>query len=312
MHPALSVIIFTVLSGAGYGLLALIGLFAAAGLLPGDRGLGVAALAVGLAAVATGLVASTGHLGRPERGWRALSQWRSSWLSREGVAALVSFLPAGLLLLALLFGRGGWTVPLLGLLTAILAAATVWCTAMIYRSLKPIRQWHHPLVVANYLALALMTGALWFYALASLWRSELAPAQWIALAAIVAAAALKRAYWAAIDRGRPIATIESATGLHQAPVRLFEAPHTQDNYLLKEMGFRLARKHRARLRRIALVLGYALPFLLTAIAALWPLAAPAIAILAALLAIVGVLVERWLFFAEAKHTVTLYYGADTV
>jgi len=36
------------------------------------------------------------------------------------------------------------------------------------------------------------------------------------------------------------------------------------------------------------------------------------AVLAALAAMAGVLVERWLFFAEARHTVTLYYGATEV
>jgi DMSO reductase anchor subunit len=92
-------------------------------------------------------------------------------------------------------------------------------------------------------------------------------------------------------------------------VRLFEAPHTSENYLLKEMGFQIARKHAAKLRRIALVLGFILPFvLLLASLALreWP--AILASLLAAVLGSAGVLVERWLFFAEARHAVTLYYG----
>lgn len=314
MHPALSIILFTVSSGAGYGMLALVGAFAAAGMLPGDRWFGFTALLLAVAAIGTGLVASTGHLGRPERAWRALSQWRSSWLSREGVAALASLVPAGFLGLALL---QDWRAPSLmlplGLLTIVLAVVTVACTAMIYRSLKPIRQWHHGLVLPNYLALALMTGALWFAALAALWGRCVLLSLAIALAAILVAAALKLAYWHAIDRAPATLTAAAATGLTGGgAVRLFEAPHSQDNYLLKEMGFRIARKHAAKLRRIALAAGFALPFLLIAAAALASAIAPPAALLAALSGTAGVLVERWLFFAEAQHTVMLYYGAAAV
>jgi sulfite dehydrogenase (quinone) subunit SoeC len=312
MHPALSIIVFTVSSGAGYGLLALTGVFAAAQRLPEERWFNVSAVALALAAVAAGLIASTRHLGHPERAWRAVSQWRSSWLSREGVAALATFVPAGLLGAALLAGARGWPLVLSGVASALLAMATVWCTAMIYRSLKPIRQWHHPLVVPGYLALALMTGALWFAALACLWRVETGIAQAVVLIATALAASVKLAYWSALDRGLSCATAGSATGLGGGgTVRLFEAPHTEENYLLKEMGFHIARKHATRLRRLALAGGFALPLLLTVASLVSTTAAPVAALLAALLGTAGVLVERWLFFAEAKHTVVLYYGAAT-
>jgi len=94
MHPAFSVIFFTTASGAGYGLLALLGVSAASGLLPSDRWLGAVALGLALALVTAGLLSSTAHLGRPERAWRAFSQWRSSWLSREGVMSIITFVPA--------------------------------------------------------------------------------------------------------------------------------------------------------------------------------------------------------------------------
>jgi DMSO reductase anchor subunit len=96
-------------------------------------------------------------------------------------------------------------------------------------------------------------------------------------------------------------------------VRLLEPPHTQDNYLLQEMGFRLARKHKTRLRLIARVTGFILPALLslTALVTSGMIAAIAAA-LAVLSAALGLVIERWLFFAEAKHTVMLYYGADAV
>src|SRR3546814_7492212 len=96
MHPAKSVILFTTASGAGYGLIAWLGVLAALCLLPAERWFGLVAFGLGLGLVVLGLLSSTLHLGRPERAWRAFSQWRSSWLSREGVAAVATFLPVGL------------------------------------------------------------------------------------------------------------------------------------------------------------------------------------------------------------------------
>ena len=308
MHPSFSVIFFTTSSGAGYGLLALLGVLAPLGIVPQDTLFAVVALGLALGAITAGLVSSTFHLGHPERAMRAFSQWRSSWLSREGVASVATYVPAGLFAIAWVFF--GDVSAVLGALAALGAIVTVVCTAMIYRSLKPIQRWHNSWVMPNYLALALMTGALWLAWLLRLFGAEAASVDWLAILAIVPAAALKLGYWRFIDTTSSASTAESATGLGAlGKVRLFEAPHTSENYLLKEMGFQIARKHAAKLRRIAFLLAFALPFLLSLVpllAAGWP--ATLAALIAAPLATLGVLVERWLFFAEAKHAVTLYYG----
>src|SRR4029078_5980697 len=122
----------------------------------------------------------------------------------------------------------------------------------------------------------------------------------------------KEAYWRLIDTTSAPSTVASATALGRGGrVRLLESPHTQDNYLLQEMGYRIARKHRVRLRAVARLAAFALPALLTLIALLAPgpsgIVAAALAVVSAAL---GLVIERWLFFAEAKHTVTLYYGAE--
>lgn len=307
MHPAASIVWFTTASGAGYGLLFLVGLLAPAGLLPQGRGFGAAALGLALALIAFGLVASTFHLGRPERAWRALSQWRSSWLSREGVAALATFVPALLLAAGwLLLGRV-W--PWAGLLAALGAVATIWCTAMIYRSLAAIPAWANPWTLPNYLALALFTGAVWLQLLLALFGAPHRLAAALVLAAGLVAWACKVVYWRKRAAAGATATAESATGL-AGPVRLLAAPHTEANYVMKEMGFEIARRLAPRLRRIVHLGLFALPFAATLIglaAPGWP--AIALAAIAAACASVGALVERWLFFAEAKHVVTLYYGA---
>jgi len=312
VHPALSVIVFTTSSGAGYGLLAWLGILAAAGRLPSDRVFGAVALALALGAITLGLLASTFHLGHPERAWRAFSQWRSSWLSREGVASVVTYVPALLFAFGwIALGDTGGIWAIFGVASALCAIATVACTAMIYQSLKPIQRWSNLWVLPNYLALAAMTGALWLAALLSLFGAVSLLATLVALAAIGLAAALKLAYWRHIDLTSSASTAGTATGLGAlGEVRLFEAPHTSENYLMKEMGYRIARKHAAKLRKIALVAGFAVPFALSA-ASLAVVGPPAAlpAVLAAVIATVGVLIERWLFFAEAKHTVTLFYGA---
>ena len=311
MHPSLSVIFFTTASGAGYGLLALLGVLAPFGVLPNDPLFGLVALALALGAITFGLISSVFHLGQRQRAWRAFSQWRTSWLSREGVAAVATFLPAGV------FGIGwvflGFVLKAAGLLAALGAVVTVFCTAMIYRSLKPVPRWYNGWVVPNYLALGLMSGILWLMLVLQIFGPR--PQLYAVVPVVIALAALlKLAYWRFIDTAPTTSTAGSATGLGSlGTVRLFEAPHTSENYLLKEMGFRIARKHAAKLRRIAVVLGFVLPFVLSLapfVVSGW--LALAAALVAAVLGTIGVFVERWLFFAEAQHAVTLYYGRAAV
>jgi DMSO reductase anchor subunit len=304
MNPAPSIVFFTTASGAGYGLLFWLGLLRPLGLVSGQ---GLVALALALLLITAGLLSSTLHLGNPQRVWRAVSQWRSSWLSREGVAAILTYIPA--LLLGLAFWIDAPALALVaGLLAAAGAAATVYCTGMIYASLKPIRQWHHPLVVPGYLALSAFSGAVLLAMLAAFAGSGWVPAL-LAVLTGAGALVLKRAYWQAIDSAPPIATIESATTLgFIGKVRQLDPPHTEQNYLLREMGFRIARKHAAKLRLITQGAGFALPVLLALLAVLLGGTPATLALtLGAILAIGGLLIERWLMFAEATHTVMLYY-----
>jgi DMSO reductase anchor subunit len=312
MHPAFSVIFFTTLSGAGYGLWFWSAL--SLWLSPGGHGSLAGhgfAMGLGFLLVTAGLLSSTLHLGKPLRAWRAFSQWRSSWLSREGVLALACYLPfVALLLGALTRSHALKTMgPMLLALLALLSLATVACTAMIYASLRPIPAWSNRRVVPVYLLFALHTGgillALLLAAFGELWNIG-------GLAILVSSlllAWLKRGYWRAIDRDPLPATRASALGLPADRVAtVFERPHTEANYLTKEMGHVLARKHARRLRLIALVLFAVVPalcalpvWLLPHMEAAWPMGIAAVSVM------LGAAVERWLFFAEAKHVVTLYY-----
>lgn len=307
MNPALSVIVFTTSSGAGFGLLFWLGLWPAPAALIESRPLfGWAAFVLGFGLAVGGLLSSTFHLGHPERAWRAFGQWRSSWLSREGVLAVAALLVFGLYAMGWLFLGQRWAA--LGWLGALLSTATVYATGMIYGQLRTVPRWHTPLTSACYLAFAAAGGAL---ALATLLALFAAPVEEgairLVLALLVAAWAVKILWWRRGDAMLQVTTPETATGLGDiGRVRLLEPPHTGSNYLLDEMGYRVARRHAAKLRLIAVALGGITPLAFVALA--WFAAPAGLWLLLALAAhLAGVLAERWLFFAEATHVVTNYY-----
>lgn len=311
MHPAYSVIVFTTASGAGYGLLFLLCLFGAAGVLPAERWLGVSGFALAYALITTGLLASTVHLGHPERAWRAVSQWRSSWLSREGVAALFTYLPSGLFAMGWVFVEDtGGVWGLFGVTGAIAALVTVYCTGMIYASLTTIRQWHNDWVTPGYLVLAFASGGLWLNALAHVFGVAQPLFAWLAVAGLALGLIVKLGYWRGIDAEPRTRGPETATGLGRfGRVRQLEAPHTQENYVMREMGFQVARKHAVKLRHYAILTGFIVPIFAATLSVRGDPLGLVFAVLALILASLGILIERWLFFAEAQHVVTLYYGA---
>ncbi len=315
MHPAYSVIFFTVSSGAGFGLLAIVAIGVVLGLWhpqqAGSAGPGIS-LFVGAALAVAGLLSSTFHLGHPERAWRALSQWRSSWLSREGVLAIAAFVPAGLLMLAWWFPVSfGVLLRPAALLTMVLMTGTIYCTAMIYASLTTIPRWNQPLVAPVYLLFALGSGAMLAALFAPAYSHML-----IRMAGILLLLAwvCKWLYWRTIDTAKPVSTAESATGLGAlGTLSTLDPPHTSANYVQKEMGYRIARKHAIKLRRLSMIFGLALPLLLLIAANMaGEIAKTLLITLATSLLICALLIERWLFFAEAEHVVTLFYGESSV
>jgi len=305
MHPASSVIFFTVFSGAGFGLLILMGLATTSNATPSTAFL-VVHFGLAFVMAVGGLVSSTFHLGHPERAWRALTQWRSSWLSREGVFAILTLMVAGLY--ALLWIFFDTPVAILGWVSAILGLATVYATGMIYAQIKAVQVWSRKLTPVCYVLFSLAGGALLFLMLHALFFGTAGSfLSSVAMVIMLIAWVVKLFWWFGGDRAIPLSTTGSATGLGKiGETRLLEPPHTGSNYLLNEMGHQIARKHATKLRWIALLLGGALPIALILIAlpapfdALW-------LVLAVISHLAGMLTERWLFFAEAKHAVMNFY-----
>ncbi len=288
MHPSPSVIIFTTLSGLGFGLLAWLGFG-----YPAVSGwVAFAFFAVAYLLAVGGLLASTFHLGHPERAMKAFSQWRSSWLSREGVAAVAALLVMGVYAAALIFFD--MRIAILGWIGAVLSVLTVYATSMIYAQLTTVPRWKSILTPALLLMIAISGGSL------------LAGQLSYAVVLLPIAGIIQLIWWTRGD----LALMQSGTNMASATglggigkVRAFEPPHTGTNYLLRELVYQVGRKHAVKLRVLAFVLGYALPLILI----LLPFA-HALAALAVLSHLAGIVVSRWLFFAEAEHVVGLYYG----
>jgi DMSO reductase anchor subunit len=306
MNPAYSVILFTTASGAGYGLLALLGLVGFNHGVASHPAFAFTAMTLALGLITIGLLSSTFHLGHPERAWRALSQWRSSWLSREGIAAVATYIPAllfGLLWSDLVPSQG--VVGILGFVTATLAIVTVICTGKIYSTLTTIRAWNQPLTVPVYVVFSLATGSALLMAIATVFERFQVFQLALACATLLLLAVLKWLYWRAIDRAPRDRTMSSATGLGPN-VGQWEVPHTSANYVQKEMGFVVARRHAGKLRNLFYML-----LLLTAFIYAGCLASPWFSWLAVPTLMLAAWVERWLFFAQGEHVVTLYYGNQT-
>ncbi len=289
MHPAPSVIIFTTLSGLGFGLLVWLGL----GLVTPTGWTAFAFFAIAYLLAVGGLIASVFHLGHPERALKAFTQWRTSWLSREAWASVGALIVMALYGAGLVFFARHWAP--LGWLGAALCLAAVLATSMIYTQMRTVPRWRTWLTPALFLALSLAGGAL------------LAGQAMLALILLPVAAFLQIAWWLRGDSAlaKSGTDLASATGLGPigAP-RAFEPPHTGTSYLTREFIHVVGRRHAQTLRILAFALGYALP--VAALALPWPHVAAALAVLSH---VAGILAARWLFFAEAEHVVGLYYGA---
>jgi len=288
MHPAASVIIFNTFSGLGFGLLFWLGLGA---LVPTGMSAFIWFAIAYLLAVG-GLIASTFHLGHPERAIKAFSQWKTSWLSREGVCAVFALIVMAIYGAGLVFA--GTQFALIGIIGGVASLGVVFTTSMIYAQMKTVPRWRHWTTPAMYLLLSIGGGAL------------LSGQIGIASILMIAGGILQIFAWGTGDtRFKASGTnIETATGLgHIGKVRAFEPPHTGTNYLMHEFIHQVGRKHADQLRIITIGLAFVLPVILL----LLPFS-HIFAALAVLSHIAGVLTLRWLFFAQAEHVVGLYYG----
>ena len=324
MRPELPVILLTTLIGAGQGLFLAVFTaqsYALFDLVPPQQGAAFHAPAslIALALTAAGLVASFFHLGRPERGWRAIAQWRTSWLSRE-VIALPAFMGAvfvyGLAhwfdlrpaLVTLADGRVIDATVALGVLATALAFALYVCTGMIYACLPFLREWRSPLTVINYTLIGGASG----FTLAAAFAARAAPqllaffTGWALVITLLAAASRGASLWRN-RRLRPHSTVQTAIGIKHPRIEQKSKGFQAGSFNTREFFHGRKPGTLRGVRAAFLLAGFALPAALLGVAlatgSRWlPLAA-------FLIQFAGLLAERWYFFAEANHPQNLYYRA---
>jgi sulfite dehydrogenase (quinone) subunit SoeC len=310
MRPALSVIVFTVLSGAGLGLFVVVALADVFGevLFRAHRTPWLGGL-VALILVAAGLMSSTLHLANPRNAWRAVTQFRYSWLSREAVLAIAFFPVSALYLVAVTANTSFATRASLACCAVLLAWGILFCTGMIYACLKTIPQWHTMIVPLCYVLFGHLSGALIALAMTAIDSGADRWLIWYAVVLLAASALAKSAYYLRFRVARPGAhSLIKALGVTAAAAKLLDVGHAQRTFLTQEFMFRVGRKHTLALRCVFFVLGLLIPFF----ALIEPDVVPAHLFIAVFSCMTGLLVERWLFFAEAEHVVRLYHGQQRV
>jgi DMSO reductase anchor subunit len=324
VNPQFSVLFLTTLIGAGQGLfvaLVAVEIGALFELLPPPHrpwfyfyGSLLAFLLTG-----AGLVASFFHLGRPGRAWRSAARWRSSWLSRE-VIVLPAFMGTTLLYAVAQFlhlGEGLATLPsgatvdatvVIGIGGIVLAFALFVCTAMIYACVAFLREWATPLTVVNFALLGCASG----FAFAAAYATSAAPA----LVRFLAAAALtltvigfagRAASLVRNARLRPKSTLQTAIGIKHPRIVQKSQGFMGGSFNTREFFHGRSASFVRSIRWLFLLGAFALPALLLAAGLA---GAPKAAIIGAFaVQYVGLLAERWYFFAEANHPQNLYYQA---
>ena len=324
MHPAFSIVFLTTLLGAGQGLF--LALFTAQsyalfGLLPPQSGRNfyAAGSLVALALLSAGLAGSFLHLGRPERAWRAATQWRTSWLSRETIV-----LPAFMVLVSL-YALAHWaawkpvvvTLPsgvaidasfVIGAVATILAFALFVCTAMIYACLPFLREWHSPLTVINYVLLGSGSGFTLATAFAGFAGSGLGRfyAAWAII--ITLAAFVSRGASLVRNAGlKPKSTTQTAIGIKHPRIAQMSHGSVGGSFNTREFFHRRSRSFLRSVKWSFLFAVFVVPvLLLTGAMSGGP---TMLSVLAFAVQYAGLLAERWYFFAEANHPQNLYYQA---
>ena len=311
MHPAFSVIFLTTLIGAGQGLfLALYAVELAAqwggvAVTPDPRFFVIgAAIAVALSTL--GLVASFFHLGHPERAWRAAAKWRTSWLSRE-VIALPTFIG-----LVIAYGAAhvlGWPAsPWIGLFALAACLALFVCTAMIYACLKFLQEWASPLTLVNFFLLGVASGCTLAAALAG-WLMPTVSALYAKAAVALTLVALVGRLGALVRnaRLRPKSSLQTAIGIEHPRIVQKSQGFMGGSFNTREFFHGVSKEKLRAIKWGFLVLTFPIPVLLLLVgtgsgvrAAYW---------LAFAVQYVGLIAERWYFFAQANHPQNLYYQA---
>ena len=290
MHPAPSIILFTVLSGFGFGLISIVGLLQ---FLSQISVVNIIIFSlIGLFFSTVGLISSFFHLANKKNAIKSMSQWQTSWLSREAISSIFC--------LSIVVGNIGWVfvqnryINEVGIVLFLLSLFTIFTTSMIYAQLKTVPSWNNILTPALFIFTALAGGSILLMDYAS-------------LVLLLIFGVFQVLFWYIADQSFIYKETSVGTALgfsKNEDIRAFDVAHTNRNYLLNEMVYKVARKHAIKIRYISFFAAFVFPMSLT-------LVFPgnfSVSVLIIASHLVGIYFSRWLFFAEAKHSVGFYYN----
>ena len=290
MHPAPSIILFTVLSGFGFGLISIVGLLQFLGQISTVDV--VFFSLIGFFFSTVGLISSFFHLANKKNAIKSMSQWQTSWLSREAISSIFC--------LSIVVGNIGWVfvqnryINEVGIILFLLSLFTIFTTSMIYAQLKTVPSWNNMLTPAIFIFAGLAGGSILLMDYAS-------------LVLLLIFGVLQVLFWYNADQSFIYKETSVGTALGYSKnedIRSFDVAHTSRNYLLNEMVYKVARKHAIKIRYISFFSAFVLPMSFI-------LVFPgnfSVSVLVIGIHLVGIYFSRWLFFAEAKHSVSFYYN----
>ncbi len=302
MHPAFSVISFTTLLGAAQGLVVALSVLELAGVTIPQL-LGLLTFAVLLLVISLG--ASFFHLGHPERAWRAAAMWRTSWLSREVIVLPLFIALTGLWALMVFMGSAS---PLLPILLILLSAVLWYCTAMIYACIRFIQEWAHGITVVNYFVLGMASGCVlltsglaWINTDPALTETV---ARWAVIATLIGWVTRGVALWRNASL-KPASTLQSATGIPHTVIQQKSMGMSAGAFNTREFFHGQTEFFVRHVKSLMQGLCFAAPIALLVLGSATD--AHACFVLAFPVQYAGLLAERWLFFAQARHPQNLYY-----
>ncbi|HZN24225.1 MAG TPA: DmsC/YnfH family molybdoenzyme membrane anchor subunit [Burkholderiales bacterium] len=310
MRPAFSVIFLTTLIGAAQGfflalyateLAAIMGWIAA----PGARFFVIGGGIV-LAFLTGGLVASFFHLGRPERAWRAVAMWRTSWLSRE-VIVLPLFM-AAVFAYALRHYVGDGITVAVGAAGVVLCVALFVCTGMIYACISFLQEWASPLTIVNFIALGCASGFTLASGYAAFSEPELLHA-YVTTALVLTGVALCTRGVSLVRNARikPKSTLQTAIGVKHPNIAQKSQGFMGGSFNTREFFHgRTATVVRA-VKWAFLTLVFPVPAALLLAGLVWDVVW--LIVVAFVAQYAGLIAERWFFLAQARHPQNLYYQA---
>ena len=307
MRPQFSIIFFTTLVGMAQGLLFFLALSNLYSQATPNAFLTHLGLPVAFILLCLSLIASFFHLGHPERAWRAAMMWRTSWLSREVIA-----LPALMAVTAVIYFYALQSeVPQWLWLALLITTVILWvCTAKIYQCIRFIQEWSHPSTLTNFMLLGLASGLILLELLIALWGGSAAqiidaPLSLVSFLLLFLSFNLKLWIWRRNRSLKPKSNLATATGIKGNNIRQTSMGLMGGSFNTREFFHHQTDRMIANLRKIILLCAYVIPMILMAYA----ISAPNILLIALALFInyLGLLAERWMFFAEANHPQNLYY-----